>query len=64
MLKGCVPWPEEFARRYRERGYWRDITIGEQLDAAIARSGDKEALVYGDERITGKEDTGEGKEEV
>ncbi len=52
MLNGCVPWPEEFARRYRERGYWRDITIGEQLDAAIARWGDKEALISGNERVT------------
>ncbi|HSD53076.1 MAG TPA: AMP-binding protein [Burkholderiales bacterium] len=52
MLKGCVPWPEEFARRYRERGYWRDITIGEQLDAAISRWPDREALVSGDERVT------------
>jgi 2,3-dihydroxybenzoate-AMP ligase len=55
MLKGCVPWPEDIARRYRERGYWRDITIGEHLDAAVARWGDKEALVYGDERITYRE---------
>jgi 2,3-dihydroxybenzoate-AMP ligase len=51
MLEGCVPWPEEFARRYRERGYWRDITIGEQLDQAIVRWGSKEALVSGDQRL-------------
>jgi 2,3-dihydroxybenzoate-AMP ligase len=52
MLQGCVPWPEDLARRYRERGYWRDVTIGEQLDQAIARWGDKEALVSGAERLT------------
>jgi 2,3-dihydroxybenzoate-AMP ligase len=55
MLQGCVPWPEDFARRYRERGYWRDITIGGQLDQAIARWGDREALVSGDERLTYRE---------
>ena len=55
MLQGCVPWPEEFARRYRARGYWRDLTIGEQLDQAIARWGDREALVSGVERITYRE---------
>ena len=55
MLQGCVPWPEEVARRYRERGYWRDIAIGEQLDQAIARWGDKEALVSGSERLTYRE---------
>jgi 2,3-dihydroxybenzoate-AMP ligase len=37
MLEGCVPWPEDLAQRYRERGYWRDVTIGEQLDQAIGR---------------------------
>jgi 2,3-dihydroxybenzoate-AMP ligase len=55
MLQGCVPWPDEFAHRYRERGYWRDITIGEQLDEAITRWGDKEALVSGAERLTYRE---------
>src|SRR5262250_3912108 len=48
-------WPEDFARRYHERGCWRNITFGEQLDAAIARSGDKETLVFVDERITHRE---------
>jgi 2,3-dihydroxybenzoate-AMP ligase len=52
MLQGCVPWPDEFAQRYRSRGYWRDVTIGEQLDRAIARWGEKEALVAGSERVT------------
>jgi 2,3-dihydroxybenzoate-AMP ligase len=55
MLQGCVPWPEDFARRYRSRGYWRDVTIGEQLDAAVARWGDREALVSGTERLTYRE---------
>jgi 2,3-dihydroxybenzoate-AMP ligase len=55
MLTGCVPWPDEFARRYRELGYWRDLTIGEQLDQAIARWGDREALVSGAERVTYRE---------
>ena len=27
MLAGCVPWPEDLARTYRERGYWRDVSI-------------------------------------
>jgi 2,3-dihydroxybenzoate-AMP ligase len=55
MLEGCVPWPEEFARRYRKLGYWRDVTIGEQLDQAIAHWGSKEALVCGGERLTYRE---------
>jgi 2,3-dihydroxybenzoate-AMP ligase len=55
MLHGCVPWPAEFARRYRERGYWRDITIGRQLDQSIARWGEREALVSGDIRLRYRE---------
>ena len=52
MLHGCVPWPEDLARRYRERGYWGDVTIGEQFDASVARWGDREALVSGSERLS------------
>lgn len=35
MLDGFVPWPEEFASRYRELGYWR----GESLAATLRRYG-------------------------
>ena len=52
MLKGCTPWPAEFAARYREQGYWEDRTLWQMLEATIARHGDKEALVFGDQRIT------------
>jgi 2,3-dihydroxybenzoate-AMP ligase len=55
LLQGCVSWPDEFARRYRSRGYWRDVTIGEQLDQSIARWGEKEALVSGDIRLSYRE---------
>jgi|GEM_PF-1194841 non-ribosomal peptide synthetase component E (peptide arylation enzyme) len=26
MLEGFVPWPSEYARRYREAGYWEEKT--------------------------------------
>lgn len=29
MLPGCVPYPDDFARRYREEGYWRGETLAE-----------------------------------
>lgn len=29
MLTGCVSWPEEFARRYRDAGYWRGELLGD-----------------------------------
>jgi len=29
MRQGCSAWPEEFVRRYRQEGYWPDITLNE-----------------------------------
>jgi 2,3-dihydroxybenzoate-AMP ligase len=55
MLEGCTPWPDEFARRYRERGYWEGLALGDMLRQSIARHGNKEALVYGAQRITYRE---------
>ncbi|MDP6427462.1 MAG: AMP-binding protein [Rhodospirillales bacterium] len=52
MLDGCTPWPEEFAKRYREAGYWEDISLWRMLEQTIQRFGSKEALIYGTERIT------------
>ena len=52
MLPGCVPWPEEFARRYRERGYWRGISLFEMLRQSAARSPGKVALIDGERRMT------------
>jgi 2,3-dihydroxybenzoate-AMP ligase len=52
MLAGCVPWPEEFARRYRERGYWEGKSIPAVLAGAVARRPNKVALVHGAERIS------------
>ncbi len=52
MLEGCTPWPAELARRYREKGYWEDVTIPARLAQSIARHPATVALVYGDERVT------------
>src|SRR5258708_18477308 len=52
MLDGCTPWPAEIARRYRDRGYWRGITLSEMMAAAIRRHPAKTALVHGDLRVS------------
>ena len=52
MLAGCTPWPETFARRYRELGYWEGLTIPGALVAAAAQRPDKVALVHGAARVT------------
>jgi 2,3-dihydroxybenzoate-AMP ligase len=52
MLAGCTPWPDEYAKRYRERGYWEGRTIPEALADSIAQRPGKIALVHGEERVT------------
>ncbi|KJS15486.1 MAG: hypothetical protein VR69_13005 [Peptococcaceae bacterium BRH_c4b] len=52
MLKGCVPWPEKIADGYVAKGYWNNIPIGEAFDRAAEIFTTREALVYGDQRIS------------
>jgi len=47
MLDGCVSWPAEFARRYREQGYWGDATLFDVLANAANAHPDKIAVVDG-----------------
>ncbi|GAA4840566.1 (2,3-dihydroxybenzoyl)adenylate synthase [Saccharopolyspora rosea] len=51
-LPGCPTWPEEFARRYREAGYWRGYTFGRMLRDRAAEHPDRVAVVDADRRIT------------
>jgi 2,3-dihydroxybenzoate-AMP ligase len=55
MLAGFVPWPEEYARRYREAGYWEEKTLTDKLEEVIAEVPDKEALVCEGARVTYRE---------
>jgi 2,3-dihydroxybenzoate-AMP ligase len=52
MLEGCTPWPEEYARRYREEGYWEGITLVEMLNRSASKQPDKLAVVDGQKRVT------------
>ena len=52
MLQGCTAWPEEFARRYRQQGYWADITLHDMLARSIRAAPDRTALVQGNRRLT------------
>lgn len=45
-------WPQETARRYRERGYWRGETFTAMLRARAAERPDAAAVVGGDARWT------------
>jgi len=52
MLEGCTAWPEEFARRYRQQGYWAGITLYDMLVGSIRATPARIALVHGDRRLS------------
>ncbi len=51
-LEGVVPFPPEFAARYREKGYWEDSTMGHFFDEIISQHPERVAFLSGDERVT------------
>src|SRR6267143_1788792 len=52
MLEGVVPFPPEFAKRYRERGYWTDKSLAQEFKAVFERYADRIALIDRDRSIT------------
>jgi 2,3-dihydroxybenzoate-AMP ligase len=52
VLEGVVPYPPEFAARYRAKGYWEDHSMAHFFDEIVARYADRIAFVAGNERIT------------
>jgi 2,3-dihydroxybenzoate-AMP ligase len=52
MLQGCRAWPEEFGRRYRRLGYWKDITLHDMLLQSAAAAPDRVALVQDARRLS------------
>ena len=51
-LDGVVPFPAEFQRLYRERGYWEDLTMDQVFRAAFANHADRTAIVFEDQAVT------------
>jgi len=52
MLQGFVPFPPEFAARYRDKGYWRDRSLAQEFDAVFKRFADRIALIDGERQFT------------
>ncbi len=52
MLEGVVPFPPEFAKRYRERGYWQDKSIAAEFAVVFERFADRTALIDGERQYT------------
>jgi 2,3-dihydroxybenzoate-AMP ligase len=52
MLEGFVPFPAQYAQRYRERGYWQDRTLAQEFAAVFQKFAARTALIDGDRRYT------------
>lgn len=52
MLEGFVQWPEEFRDTYIKKGYWENVALGDAFDRIAEFFPKREALVFGDERIS------------
>src|SRR4051794_835406 len=51
-LKGVVPFPPEFAQRYREKGYWQDKSLAQEFDAVFKKYASRVALIEGQREYT------------
>ncbi len=52
MLEGFVPFPADFAARYRQRGYWRDRSLAAEFADVFARYSTRTAVIAGDRRFS------------
>jgi len=52
MLEGVVPFPPEYAARYRARGYWADRSLRDEFRVVFERYAERIALVDGDRSFT------------
>jgi 2,3-dihydroxybenzoate-AMP ligase len=52
IAEGVVPWPDDLAAEYAQRGWWRGLSLGAELWAAADRRPDSVAVVDGDLRLT------------
>ncbi|MFQ5859031.1 MAG: AMP-binding protein, partial [Anaerolineae bacterium] len=52
MLQGVVPFPPEFAARYREKGYWEDRSLADTFGEAFAKYADRVAILDRDRSVT------------
>jgi len=55
MLEGFVPYPEPFVRKYKEKGYWVDKTLGEEFDEFVSKYSDRVALAHNGQHVSYRE---------
>jgi 2,3-dihydroxybenzoate-AMP ligase len=52
MLQGVVPFPPEFAQRYRSKGYWQDRSLADEFSSVFRKFEKRTALIDGDRQYT------------
>jgi 2,3-dihydroxybenzoate-AMP ligase len=52
MLQGVVRFPQEFAARYRAKGYWEDRSLRDTFAEISARYSDRVAIIDRDREVT------------
>jgi 2,3-dihydroxybenzoate-AMP ligase len=52
MLEGFVPFPPDFAQRYRERGYWQDRSLAQEFAGVFEQFAARTALIDGERRYS------------
>jgi len=52
MLEGVVPFPPEFAARYRAKGYWQDKSLRDEFAAVFQKFGPRVCVIDRDRQIT------------
>jgi 2,3-dihydroxybenzoate-AMP ligase len=52
VLEGVVPFPPEFAQRYREKGYWVDKSLAQEYRIAFDKYEKRIALIDRDRTVT------------
>ncbi|OGA13098.1 MAG: 2,3-dihydroxybenzoate-AMP ligase [Betaproteobacteria bacterium RIFCSPLOWO2_02_FULL_63_19] len=45
MLEGFVPFPPDFAKRYREKGYWQDKSLAEEFSVVFRQYAARVAFI-------------------
>ena len=52
MLEGFVPFPDEFVKKYRGKGYWVDKSLRQEYSESFEKYTDKIALIDGEKEIS------------
>ncbi|MDF1654238.1 MAG: AMP-binding protein [Coxiellaceae bacterium] len=52
MLEGFVPYPQEYVKKYREKGYWEDQTIAARFTEACQQYSDRVAVCDAHTEVT------------